>query len=93
MAKWSEITCSFFPSWVYLFFFNTLCVWIPLWLLYEAYNTFLPALKLQSMVNKVSNTASALGGLRSEESDDEEEVESDGEGVSVKEVLEGKKVR
>lgn len=24
--------------WVYLFFFNTLWVWIPLWILYEAYS-------------------------------------------------------
>lgn len=36
------------PRWVYLFFFNTLWVWIPLWLLYEAYHTFLPALKLHT---------------------------------------------
>lgn len=24
--------------WVYLFFFNTLWVWIPLWILWEAYS-------------------------------------------------------
>lgn len=71
-------------------------VWIPLWLLYEAYHTFLPALKLQSMVGKVAGTANALGGAtfddESSEEEEEEEV-SDEEGVSVGEVLEGKKVR
>lgn len=31
-------------SWVYLFFFNTLWVWIPLWILYEAYFVVIQAL-------------------------------------------------
>ena len=26
-------------TWVYLFFFNTLWVWLPLWVLYEAYGS------------------------------------------------------
>ncbi|KAK5137832.1 hypothetical protein LTR08_006600 [Meristemomyces frigidus] len=30
-------TSNFMYKWVYLFFFNTLWVWIPLWILYEAY--------------------------------------------------------
>ncbi|KAI5837915.1 Emopamil binding protein-domain-containing protein [Morchella snyderi] len=55
-------TGNFMYKWVHLFFFNTIWVWIPLWLLYEAYNTFLPALQLQAMVSTVSGTASALGG-------------------------------
>lgn len=67
-----------------------------MWLLYEAYNTFLPALQLQSMVGKISGTANALSGATfdddSEEEVDETEVD-EGEGVSVGEVLEGKKVR
>lgn len=32
-------TSNFMYLWVYLFFFNTLWVWIPLWVLYEAYNS------------------------------------------------------
>lgn len=68
-----------------------------MWLLYEAYHTFLPALKLQSMVGKVAGTASVLDGATfGEDSEEEDEVtddESDEEGVSIGEVLEGKKVR
>ncbi|KAK5164721.1 hypothetical protein LTR04_001668 [Oleoguttula sp. CCFEE 6159] len=30
-------TSNFMYTWVYLFFFNTLWVWFPLWVLYEAY--------------------------------------------------------
>ncbi len=33
-------TSNFMYLWVYLFFFNTLWVWIPLWILYEAYGVF-----------------------------------------------------
>jgi hypothetical protein len=29
-------TGNFMYLWIYLFFFNTLWVWIPLWILYEA---------------------------------------------------------
>ena len=31
-------TSNFMYLWVYLFFFNTLWVWVPIWVLYEAYN-------------------------------------------------------
>jgi hypothetical protein len=31
------VTSNFLYKWVYLFFFNTLWVWIPLWILVEAY--------------------------------------------------------
>jgi len=31
------VTSNFLYKWVYLFFFNTLWVWIPLWVLVEAY--------------------------------------------------------
>lgn len=31
-------TSNFMYLWVYLFFFNTLWVWFPLWILYEAYS-------------------------------------------------------
>ena len=31
------VTSNFMYKWVYLFFFNTLWVWIPLWILVEAY--------------------------------------------------------
>lgn len=55
-------TSNFMYKWVHLFFFNTIWVWIPLWLLYEAYHIFLPALQLQEMVSTVSGTASALSG-------------------------------
>jgi len=34
--------------WVYLFFFNTLWVWIPLWILYEAYGAITGALAAQA---------------------------------------------
>jgi hypothetical protein len=30
--------------WVYLFFFNTLWVWIPLWILYQGYGALTSAL-------------------------------------------------
>lgn len=73
------------PRWVHLFFFNTIWVWIPLWLLYEAYNMFLPALQLQAMVSTVSGTASALGGATfGADSSDEEDNEGEGEGEGKK---------
>ena len=31
-------TSNFMYLWIYLFFFNTIWVWVPLWVLYEAYN-------------------------------------------------------
>ncbi|KAK6433261.1 hypothetical protein LTR95_010560 [Oleoguttula sp. CCFEE 5521] len=35
-------------TWVYLFFFNTIWVWIPLWVLYDAYETITAALAQKS---------------------------------------------
>ncbi|QIX01004.1 hypothetical protein AMS68_006521 [Peltaster fructicola] len=37
-------TSNFMYLWVYLFFFNTLWVWIPLWILYEGYGKLSTAL-------------------------------------------------
>lgn len=36
-------TSNFMFTWVYLFFFNTLWVWIPLWILWEAHNAMTAA--------------------------------------------------
>lgn len=38
-------TTNFMYLWVYLFFFNTLWVWLPLWILYEAYWNVTSAMK------------------------------------------------
>ncbi|OQN98029.1 hypothetical protein B0A48_16335 [Cryoendolithus antarcticus] len=38
-------------TWVYLFFFNTIWVWIPLWVLYDAYGTITGALAPRSRAN------------------------------------------
>lgn len=48
-------TSNFMHLWVYLFFFNTLWVWIPLWVLYEAYGVIANAIALAppSLVKKV----------------------------------------
>jgi hypothetical protein len=35
-------------TWLYLFFFNTLWVWIPLWILYDAYGTIVGAADVKS---------------------------------------------
>lgn len=40
--------------WVYLFFFNTLWVWFPLWILYEAYTGITSALSQKEVVNVIS---------------------------------------
>jgi len=65
--------------WLYLFFFNALWVWIPLWLLWEAYYQFLPALELATMVGRVSATAETLGQFEESSEDDDEDdgVEDD----------------
>lgn len=42
------ITTNFMYKWVYLFFFNTLWVWIPLWILWEAYGQVSRAVRLQA---------------------------------------------
>lgn len=36
-------TSNFMYLWVYLFFFNTLWVWFPLWILYEAHHNITTA--------------------------------------------------
>ncbi|GAB7340005.1 hypothetical protein MBLNU457_6513t1 [Dothideomycetes sp. NU457] len=41
-------TSNFMYLWVYLFFFNTLWVWIPLWILYESYFAITGALDTAS---------------------------------------------
>ncbi|KAG9742159.1 ebp domain-containing protein, partial [Aureobasidium melanogenum] len=38
------VTSNWMYKWVYLFFFNTLWVWIPLWILYQGYGVFTSAL-------------------------------------------------
>ncbi|CAD0099172.1 unnamed protein product [Aureobasidium mustum] len=38
--------------WVYLFFFNTLWVWIPLWILYQGYGAFTSALNTTTLKQK-----------------------------------------
>lgn len=44
-------TSNFMYLWVYLFFFNTLWVWIPLWILYEAYDAITSALNVQQSLS------------------------------------------
>lgn len=38
--------------WVYLFFFNTIWVWIPLWILYQGYGVFTSALNTTASKQK-----------------------------------------
>ncbi|KAH0388078.1 hypothetical protein KCU89_g16917, partial [Aureobasidium melanogenum] len=38
------VTSNWMYKWVYLFFFNTLWVWIPLWILYQGYGVITSAL-------------------------------------------------
>lgn len=45
-------TSNFMYLWVYLFFFNTLWVWIPLWILYEAYGKIQTALSTEVKASK-----------------------------------------
>ncbi|EOD50273.1 putative ebp domain protein [Neofusicoccum parvum UCRNP2] len=40
--------------WVYLFFFNMLWVWFPLWIMYEAYKGITSALSQKEVVNVIS---------------------------------------
>jgi hypothetical protein len=35
-------------TWLYLFFFNTLWVWIPLWILYDSYGTVVGAVDVKN---------------------------------------------
>ena len=41
-------TSNVMYTWIYLFFFNTLWVWIPLWILWQAYGQVSRAVQLQS---------------------------------------------
>lgn len=41
----SSASLILYHRWVYLFFFNTLWVWIPFWILCEAYYVITGALK------------------------------------------------
>jgi len=41
---WPRKEADNLNRWVYLFFFNTLWVWIPLWILYQGYIAFTSAL-------------------------------------------------
>lgn len=45
-------TSNFMYLWVYLFFFNTLWVWIPLFILWEAYGVFVGKEGRTDMVEK-----------------------------------------
>ncbi len=48
-------TSNFMYLWVYLFFFNTLWVWFPLWVLYESYqNISLAFAKATSFEKKMA---------------------------------------
>jgi hypothetical protein len=40
--------------WLYLFFFNTLWVWFPLWVLYESYSAISGAMSQAEMVDLVN---------------------------------------
>ncbi|KAK8202123.1 hypothetical protein M8818_005649 [Zalaria obscura] len=50
-------TSNFMYKWVYLFFFNTIWVWIPLWILYEAYGRITMALNQQEAGSSVKKQA------------------------------------
>jgi len=45
-------TSNFMYLWVYLFFFNTLWVWFPLWVLYESYQNISLAFAKATNVEK-----------------------------------------
>ncbi|KAL1643869.1 hypothetical protein SLS58_004542 [Diplodia intermedia] len=47
-------TSNFMFKWVYLFFFNTLWVWLPLWIMYEAYKGITSSLSQKEVVNVIS---------------------------------------
>ncbi|RPA86183.1 Emopamil-binding protein [Ascobolus immersus RN42] len=46
------VTENWMYKWVYLFFFNTLWVWIPLWLLWEAYGEMVAGVALKQGIEK-----------------------------------------
>ena len=45
----SLVTSHWMLLWVYLVFFNTLWVWIPIWVLWEAYSNFGTAFQAQEV--------------------------------------------
>ena len=46
-------TSNWMFTWLYLFFFNTLWVWIPLWILYDSYGTIVEAVNAKSKKENV----------------------------------------
>ncbi|KAH0373303.1 ebp domain-containing protein, partial [Aureobasidium melanogenum] len=46
------VTSNWMYKWVYLFFFNTIWVWIPLWILYQGYGVFTSALNTTASKQK-----------------------------------------
>lgn len=50
-------TSNWMFTWLYLFFFNTLWVWIPLWIIWDAYQTIVGAVDLQAKSNGVKKAA------------------------------------
>jgi len=44
-------------TWLYLFFFNTLWVWIPLWILYDSYKSVTGGLDGRSKQNGLKKRA------------------------------------
>ncbi|KAI9837746.1 MAG: hypothetical protein M1819_006680 [Sarea resinae] len=52
-------TSNFMYKWVYLFFFNTLWVWIPLWILYEAHANITRAFPSTRYTGRTSDESSS----------------------------------
>jgi hypothetical protein len=50
-------TSSWMFTWLYLFFFNTIWVWIPLWILYDCYHTITSCVNGRSQQNGVKKHA------------------------------------
>lgn len=50
-------TSSWMFTWLYLFFFNTIWVWIPLWILYDCYHTITSGVNGRSQQNGVKKHA------------------------------------
>jgi len=46
-------TSSWMLTWLYLFFFNTIWVWVPLWILYDCYRTITRGVDGRSQQNGV----------------------------------------
>lgn len=50
-------TSNWMLTWLYLFFFNTLWVWIPFWILWDSYGTIVTAVGGQGKVKDVRKSA------------------------------------